>query len=146
MKFTVSGEYAENQCARRRITIGRQRTHVLSRHQIPVRVCVCTQKRDIDINRGQGQSGACFVIKRPLLSKVVNLLFFVDVALFQADPTFSAVLLPLTPLPSPFPLSNVRTNERTNERLLTSVSSPEPPARFACAKCQIMLIDSTTTS
>lgn len=41
-----------------------------TQHRVPV----CTQKRDIDINRGQGRCGACFVIKPPLLSKVVNLL------------------------------------------------------------------------
>lgn len=35
--------------------------------------CACAHA-DIDINRGQGRCGACFVIKPPLLSKVVNLL------------------------------------------------------------------------
>lgn len=31
------------------------------------------QRRDIDINRGQGRAGACFVIRAPLTSEVVNL-------------------------------------------------------------------------
>lgn len=51
-----------------------------------LRAPVCTQKRDIDINRGQGRCGACFVIKPPLLSKVVNLLRWTlaGTTLFQA--------------------------------------------------------------
>lgn len=31
------------------------------------------QRRDIDINRGQGRARACFVIRAPLTSEVVNL-------------------------------------------------------------------------
>lgn len=36
-------------------------------------VCMREQRRDIDINRGQGRAGACFVIRAPLTSEVVNL-------------------------------------------------------------------------
>lgn len=43
--------------------------------RIHARICMSAreQRRDIDINRGQGRAGACFVIRAPLTSKVVNL-------------------------------------------------------------------------
>lgn len=43
--------------------------------RIHARICMGAreQRRDIDINRGQGRAGACFVIRAPLTSKVVNL-------------------------------------------------------------------------
>lgn len=43
--------------------------------------CARATRRDIDINRGQVRAGACFVIRAPLTSKVVNLC--VNVARFE---------------------------------------------------------------
>lgn len=56
-----------------------------------VRAHVCEQCRDIDINRGQGRARACFVIKTPLTSKVVNLR---ERSLFPSltDPFISCVI------------------------------------------------------
>lgn len=61
-----------------------------ARARVLVNVYMREQRRDIDINRGQGRAGACFVIRAPLTSEVVNLRErYSDRASFEAISNFS---------------------------------------------------------
>lgn len=87
-----------SQCFNKRCSHRQDNKDARARACVCVRVCVDVRAReqrgDIDINRGQGRAGACFVIRAPLTSKVVNLLGRCpDQRRSRLSPTFRAVLL-----------------------------------------------------